>query len=215
MENYQLMLDEILKRTTGTPTLMLHACCAPCSSYVLEYLSGYFSITIYYYNPNTYPSEEYERRFAELEKFLAAYPLKNPVMLIKCEYKPEEFYEMAKGMESIPEGGERCFECYKLRMKKAAEAAADKGFDYFGTVLSISPHKNAQKINEIGFELQERYNVKFLPADFKKRNGFKRSTELSREYGLYRQNYCGCAFSKREAISRALQDLQSGAACSP
>lgn len=192
-----LKIIEKIKAESKVPTLLLHSCCAPCSSYVLEFLSEFFKITISYYNPNIYPEAEYARRFDELLKFVKDFPLKNEVKVLELPYNPSEFYEITKGMENEREGGERCFACYRLRMEKGAELAAEGGFDYFTTALSISPHKNSSKINEIGFLLQEQYGVKFLPADFKKNNGFKRSIELSREYDLYRQDYCGCAFSKK------------------
>ena len=176
--NYQKELDKLIEniqKEGKTPRLFLHACCAPCSSYVMEYLSQYFEITIFFYNPNIAPAEEYD---------------------------PKEFYEMAKGLEDVPEGGERCFRCYRLRMEEAAKLAKEDGYDYFTTTLSISPLKNAQKINEIGEELAEIYKVPHLTSDFKKKNGYKRSIELSHEHDLYRQNYCGCVFSKREAQER-------------
>ncbi len=201
--NYQKKLDDII---TGfgedVPSLLLHSCCAPCSSYCLEYLSQYFSITILYYNPNISPAEEFIKRAEEQRRLVAQMPLKNPVKVVVDDYDPQEFYSAVKGLEHIPEGGERCFACYRLRLERAADYAAHNGFDYFCSTLSISPLKNCEKLNEIGEELSGIYSVKHLPSDFKKRNGYKRSTELSREYGLYRQNYCGCAFSKREAEQR-------------
>lgn len=200
--NYQLKLDQIINEITEKdgnkpPKLLIHSCCAPCSSYVLEYLSEYFAITVYYYNPNIYPEEEYLRRVKEQEHLIASMPLKNPVLFIQGRYNPKEYYDLVKGHENDPEGGERCFLCYRLRLEEAAKVAYDGGFDYFTTTLSISPYKNAGKLNEIGEEVAARYGVKFLPSDFKKRNGYKRSIELSKEYGLYRQDYCGCVYSKR------------------
>ena len=182
--NYQKELEKIIEenqRAGRVPRLFLHSCCAPCSSYVLEYLSQYFQITDFFYNPNISPKEEYDKRTRE-----------------EGRYDPQEFFQMAKGLEEVPEGGERCFKCYRLRLEEAAKMAARGGYDYFTTTLTISPLKNAQKLNEIGEELEKIYHVKHLPSDFKKKNGYKRSTELSREYGLYRQDYCGCVFSKRE-----------------
>lgn len=199
--NYQNELDKTLsdiERAGTTPSLLLHSCCAPCSSYVLEYLSRYFKITVFYYNPNIYPEEEFYKRRSEQERFISQLPAKNPVSFIGTEHMSEEFYKAVKGLEHIREGGERCFACYRLRLEESAIAARDMGADYFTTTLSISPMKNAQKLNEIGGELGEKYGVKYLFSDFKKRNGYKRSTELSREYGIYRQNYCGCVFSLRE-----------------
>lgn len=199
--NYQNELDKALsdiERAGTTPSLLLHSCCAPCSSYVLEYLSRYFKITVFYYNPNIYPEEEFYKRRSEQERFISQLPAKNPISFIGTEHMSEEFYKAVKGLEHIREGGERCFACYRLRLEESAIAARDMGADYFTTTLSISPMKNAQKLNEIGGELGEKYGVKYLFSDFKKRNGYKRSTELSREYGIYRQNYCGCIFSLRE-----------------
>ena len=181
-----------------TPRLLLHSCCAPCSSYVLEYLSEYFSITVFYYNPNIYPPEEFGKRVEEQERLIRELPAKHPVSFLEGPYEPERFYEMAKGLEQIPEGGERCFRCYRLRLLETAQMARAGSFDYFTTTLSISPLKNAQKLNEIGARLAEEYGVPYLFSDFKKRNGYKRSTELSAEYGLYRQDYCGCVYSLRE-----------------
>ncbi len=202
--NYQKMLDKIISEIPDgrVPRLLLHSCCAPCSSYCLEYLSQYFSITLLYYNPNISPREEFNKRAEELRRLVSRLPMKHPAAVVVPEYCPEKFYSAVKGMEDLPEGGERCFVCYRLRLEKAAEYAAENGFDYFCSTLSISPLKNAAKLNEIGAELSEIYPVKLLPSDFKKKGGYLRSIELSREYGLYRQNYCGCVFSKREAQSR-------------
>lgn len=208
MENYQKQLDKLISTLGGsTPSLLLHSCCAPCSSYCIEYLSQHFNITILYYNPNIAPEEEFRKRAAEQQRLVSQMCLKNPVTVIVDDYNAEEFYSAVKGMDGLPEGGERCFVCYRLRLERAAAYAAQHGFDYFCSTLSISPLKNAQKLNEIGQELSEIYPVKHLPSDFKKRNGYKRSIELSHEYGLYRQNYCGCAFSKREAAERAAQSV--------
>ena len=186
--NYQKELDKIIADLDGSvPTLFLHSCCAPCSSYVLEYLAEYFEIT-----------EEYEKRVEELQRLMENLPVKNPLHFVNGRYDPREFYQAVKGLEGIPEGGERCFACYELRMRESAKLAAVGKFDYFTTTLSISPLKNAEKINEIGKRLEEAYGVRHLPSDFKKKNGYKRSVELSAQYGLYRQDYCGCVFSKRE-----------------
>ena len=199
--NYQKQLDKIIEnieKSGETPTLFLHSCCAPCSSYVLEYLSEYFKITIFYYNPNIYPEEEYLKRVAEQKRLISQLPTKNKVDFEEIGYDSSEFFNAVKGLENIPEGGERCFACYRLRLEKTAKLAAEKGFDYLTTTLSIARYKNAQKLNEISAELGEIYKVKALPADFKKKEGYKRSIELSAEYNLYRQNYCGCVFSQRE-----------------
>lgn len=196
MINYQKKLDEIIGGMEGRKTLLLHACCAPCSSYVLEYLSGYFDISLLFFNPNIYPMEEYRKRLNEVKRLIGEMPLKSEVKIIEGRYEPEEFFDIAKGLEQAQEGGERCFKCYRLRLEEAAKAAEKGGFDFFTTTLSISPHKNAQKLNEIGEELEKEYGVRYLYADFKKKEGYKRSIELSRIYGLYRQNYCGCGFSR-------------------
>lgn len=203
--NYQLELDRITAGISPDkpPKLLLHSCCAPCSSYVLEYLSQYFSITVFYYNPNIYPEEEFVKRIDEQKRLIAEMPLKNPVGFMEEGYHSERFYAAVKGLEHIREGGERCFACYRLRLEETARLAAEKGFDYFTTTLSISPYKNAPKLNEIGEELGGIYGVRYLVSDFKKRNGYKRSTELSAQYGMYRQNYCGCVFSMKE---RGLED---------
>lgn len=200
--NYQRELDRLLlelqKEGGGPPRLFLHSCCAPCSSYCLAYLSEYFEITDYYYNPNVYPPEEYEKRAEEQKRLIDEMPFVHPVHFLEGEYHPEEFFEMAKGLEKLPEGQERCFRCYEMRMRKAASLANEGGYDYFATTLSISPLKNARKINEIGERLAEEYNVRHLPSDFKKKEGYKKSIEYSKKYGLYRQDYCGCVFSKNK-----------------
>lgn len=196
MINYQRKLDEIIEGLSERKTLLLHACCAPCSSYVLEYLDNFFDITVFYYNPNISPLNEYEKRISELRRLISEMPLSHEINFIGGIYEPEKFDSIAKGLENVSEGGERCFRCYRLRMEEVAKIAAEKEFDYFTTTLSISPHKNAEKLNEIGEELEKEYNIKYLYSDFKKKNGYKRSIELSREYNLYRQNYCGCIYSK-------------------
>ena len=197
MENYQKKLDDIINTIgTGSPSLLLHACCAPCSSYVLEYLSQYFSITVFFYNPNISPESEYRKRTLELVRLIHEMPTKKPISFLEGNYEPERFYAMVKGLENLPEGGDRCVKCYELRMREAAEVAKLHGFDFFTTTLSISPHKNAQKLNEIGKMLENEFHVKYLYADFKKKEGYKRSIVLSKQYELYRQDYCGCIFSK-------------------
>lgn len=196
--NYQKELDQIIEKLIKcgeVPTLLMHSCCAPCSSYCLCYLAEYFHITIYYYNPNISPEPEYQKRVQEQQRLIRELPVKYPVSFQEGKYDPERFFAMAEGMEQIPEGGERCFRCYEMRQREAAVAAKAGDFDYFTTTLSVSPHKNARKLNEIGLRLQEEYGVKYLVSDFKKRGGYQKSIELSKEYGLYRQNYCGCVFS--------------------
>ena len=200
--NYQKELEKILSDISKTGkeyNLLLHACCAPCSSYCLEYLTEYFNITVLFYNPNIDRDEEYIKRAEELKRFIKEKEFKNKVDMIDREYDPDEFYKAVKGYENYPEGHERCFICYRLRMEKATEIASSGRYDYFCTTLSISPLKNAAAINSIGKELSEIYSVKWLPSDFKKKDGYKRSIELSREFDLYRQNYCGCIFSKKES----------------
>lgn len=199
--NYQKELDDIIVKLVSDhirPKLLLHSCCAPCSSYVLEYLSNYFEITIVYYNPNIYPEEEYIRRVQEQENLIKAMPLPYKIHFQEGKYQPLEYYKQVKGLETEAEGGERCFVCYEMRLREAAELAKQNSFDYFTTTLSISPHKNARKLNEIGEKLAREIGVSYLPSDFKKKNGYKRSIELSKEYGLYRQDYCGCIFSMRD-----------------
>lgn len=199
--NYQKELEQVINRLVQeqkVPTLLLHSCCAPCSSYVIEYLSSYFHITVFYYNPNIYPDEEYEKRVEEQMRFIQEFPTKYPVQFLRGEFEKERFYDTVKGIEQIREGGERCFRCYKLRLLETAKRAQSIGCDYFTTTLSISPLKNAEKLNEIGEELAIEYGVNYLNSDFKKKNGYKRSVELSNEYGMYRQDYCGCIFSKQE-----------------
>ncbi len=196
--NYQKELEKLIEglvRERKVPRLLLHSCCAPCSSYVLEYLSNYFEITILYYNPNIYPESEYTKRILEQQTLIGEMRTQHPVAFMAGNYDKELFYEMAKGLEHLKEGGERCFKCYELRLREAAQVAGECGFDYFATTLSISPLKNAVKLNEIGMRLAGEYGVAYLPSDFKKKNGYKRSIELSKKYGLYRQDYCGCEFS--------------------
>lgn len=206
--NYQKELEKLLEKVKiqtaeagDVPALFLHSCCAPCSSYVLEYLCRYFRITVFYYNPNISLTAEYRKRAAEQKRLIEAYNREKKgyyIGITEGEYEPERFLETARGLEKCPEGGERCFRCYELRLRETARRAAEGKFDFFCTTLSISPLKNAGKINEIGQALALEYGVPWLPSDFKKKDGYKRSIELSAEYGLYRQNYCGCAFSVRE-----------------
>ena len=204
-KNYQQQLDHLIDGLAvegDRPRLLLHACCAPCSSYVLEYLSQYFEITVLFYNPNIYPASEYDFRAEELARLIEEMGLSDCVRLQMGRYEPHEFTDMAKGLELLPEGGDRCRKCYALRLAEAARIAASEGYDYYTTTLSISPHKNAEWINEIGEEMGALYGVRHLPSDFKKKNGYKRSCALSEEYGLYRQDYCGCVFSRHEAETR-------------
>lgn len=211
-ENYQRLLDKELEaiQTAGkTPRLLLHSCCAPCSSYVLEYLSDYFAITVLYYNPNISPKAEFDLRAAEQQRLIRDMSLKNPVKFVEGDYTPERFAAIAAGREQMPEGGDRCFDCYRLRLEETAAIARAEGYDYFTTTLSISPLKNADKLNEIGRALSAEYGVPYLYADFKKREGYKRSCALSTEYHLYRQNYCGCIYSKRDAENREKSKKQT------
>ena len=199
--NYQKELAKLivrLEREHKVPKLLLHSCCAPCSSYVLEYLSDYFEITVFYYNPNIFPENEYTKRILEQQMLIHDMQTKYPISFIAGNYDRAEFFEIAAGLEHLKEGGERCFKCYELRLEEAARIAKEGGFDYFTTTLSISPLKNADKLNEIGNKVGHRYDVVYLQSDFKKKNGYKRSIELSKEYGLYRQDYCGCEYSLRD-----------------
>ena len=202
---YQKELDALLasfEREKKVPSLFLHSCCAPCSSYVLEYLSPRFLITDFYYNPNISPSEEYRKRSDELQRLIREMDFPNPVRFVEGPYEPERFFDAVKGHEADPEGYERCMICYELRMREAARLAAEGGYDFFTTTLSISPLKNAEKINEIGERLAKEYNVAHLPSDFKKKNGYRRSVELSAQYQLYRQDFCGCVFSRNERMKQ-------------
>ena len=195
---FQEQLDKIIENLNYIPNLLLHSCCAPCSSYCIEYLSNYFNITIYYYNPNISPIEEYEKRKNEQIKFINEFKTTNKLNIIDSDYNYDDFLNVINGLENEPEGGSRCNKCYLLRMDKTAKKASDLKYDYFATTLTVSPYKNSKKINEIGYLLEKKYKIKYLPSDFKKKNGYKRSIELSKEYNLYRQNYCGCVFSKME-----------------
>ena len=195
--NYQKELDKILfqlEQTGEVPVLLLHSCCAPCSSYVLEYLSSYFKITVFYYNPNIYPEEEYWKRVEEQKRFIREIPQKYPITFKEGKFEPDRYYSEVKGLEKEPEGGARCEKCFRLRLSEAVKIALEENADYVTTTLTISPLKNAPLLNQIGEELTKDTKVKWLPSDFKKKNGYKRSTELSDEYHLYRQNYCGCVF---------------------
>lgn len=199
--NFQKEMEQVISRQKQdghVPALLLHSCCAPCSSYVLETLSRDFLITVFYYNPNIYPEEEYWKRVEEQKEFIRRLPAVHPISFMEGVYDKENFYQAVKGLEHIPEGGERCFACFRLRLGEAVKRAKEGNFDYVTTTLTISPMKNAGKLNQIGEELCKKEGVCWLPSDFKKKNGYKRSTELSREYGMYRQNYCGCVFSLRE-----------------
>lgn len=197
--NYQLELEKVINSLQGFRCrLLLHSCCAPCSSYVIEYLSQYFDITVFYYNPNISEREEYSKRVVEQKRLIQSMPLKGKVDFLEGEYVPEDFYAVAKGYETCPEGGERCHRCFELRLRETAKLALEKGYDYFTTTLTISPLKNATVLNEIGQQLATEYGIPFLPSDFKKKGGYQRSIELSKEYDLYRQDYCGCIYSKVE-----------------
>ena len=206
--NYQKELDKLIERLeqeqeagASAPTLFLHSCCAPCSSYVLEYLCSHFRITVFYFNPNISDTAEYRHRVEEQKRLIEAYNREGrgyPISVLEGEYDPGRFFQAAAGLEDCPEGGERCFKCFDLRLRETAGYAVLGKYDFFGTTLTISPLKNAEKLNEIGYSLAKEYGIRWLPSDFKKKNGYRRSVELSKEYGLYRQDYCGCAFSKAE-----------------
>ena len=202
--NYQLKLEEIIKKEqekNNVPRLLLHTCCAPCSSYVLEYLSNFFEITILYYNPNISPEEEYQKRLNEQKRLINELDAKHSVYLLECNYENEKFEEISKGLEDEPERGVRCLKCYRLRLEETVKQASVHNFDYFGTSLSVSPYKSSEALNQIGRELSDIYGVPYLYSDFKKREGYKRSIELSKIYNLYRQDYCGCKYSKKKDIS--------------
>ena len=204
--NYQKEMEKIIEGLQGKrKSLLLHSCCAPCSSAVLEKLQEIFEITVFYYNPNISEDVEYRKRVEEQKRLIEVFNRKAPscpIKIIDGDYEPQEFYQIAKGLETCPEGGERCFKCYALRLEKTAQLAKEEKFDYFTTTLTISPLKNAAKLNEIGEEMAVKYETAFLPSDFKKKEGYKRSIELSKEYDLYRQNFCGCVFSKAESLKR-------------
>lgn len=194
--NYDNVFKDIIKNIKGTPCVLLHSCCAPCSSQVLARLSDYFLVTVLYYNPNIEPFSEYEKRKEEQKRFIKSFPSKNQISFLDCDYENEKFKIIAKGLENIPEGGERCHKCYTLRMEKTAALAKKNNFDYFCTTLSVSPFKNSRVLNEIGNMLEKKYDIKYLYSDFKKEDGYKKSIEYSKKYNLYRQNYCGCIYSK-------------------
>ena len=196
--NGDKILQEIEAKLDYTPKVLLQCCCAPCSSYCIKELTNYFDLYLLYYNPNISPVEEYTKRKNELIRFVNEFPHKNKIEIIDCDYDGEEFFDMAKGMEMLKEGGERCFKCYNLRLEKAAQMAKEMGMDYFCTTLTLSPLKSSYIINKIGNDLQNKYQVKYLFSDFKKRNGYLESIKLSKEYNLYRQDYCGCIYSKRD-----------------
>ncbi len=199
--NYQKELDKLIKKLDeegSVPSLLLHSCCGPCSSYCIEYLSQFFNITVFYYNPNIYPDEEYYTRVKEQERFIKEFPTKHPVSFIEGDYDTKSFYEIAKGLEQEPEKGARCHKCYELRLRRTAQVAKEKGFDFFTTTLTISPMKDSQVLNEIGQRIALEEGVPWLVSDFKKKEGYKRSKELSKEYCMYRQDYCGCVYSYRD-----------------
>lgn len=207
--NFQIKLDKMLmeiqeqtEKDGTVPTLLLHSCCAPCSSYVLEYLSRYFSITILYYNPNISEEEEYQKRVEEQKRLIKELPVIHPVTFLEGHYEPDEFLEAVRGLEQLGERSKRCYACYELRLAYTAQKAEEMNFDYFTTTLSISPYKNAKWLNEIGERLGQQKKTDYLYADFKKKNGYKRSIELSEQYHLYRQDFCGCSFSKAEEAKR-------------
>lgn len=207
--NHQRLLDRIiegLEREGRVPRLLLHSCCAPCSSYTLEYLSQWFEVTVMYYNPNISPASEYRHRVEEQRRLIGELPVRHPVRFVEGEYRPEEFYRAVQGLEDEPEGGRRCAVCFRLRLDEAARAARAGGYDYVTTTLTISPMKDAELLNTIGREVAAEHGVEWLPSDFKKRGGYQRSIELSREHGLYRQDFCGCVFSRRER--EAMRDSQ-------
>lgn len=205
-ENYQLQMEaEIQNIPENTrPTLLLQCCCAPCSSYVLSVLAEHFDVLVYYYNPNIHPESEYQKRGEQFKKLFKGGNYETKVRWIPAEYDPERFFDAVKGLENEPEGGARCTKCFWLRLRETVKKAKELGADYFTTTLSVSPHKNAQALNEIGIQLEKEYGVKFLRADFKKKEGYKQSIVLSREYDLYRQDYCGCIFSMRPEEKEAL-----------
>lgn len=196
--NYDLKMEEIINNIEEGSSLLLHACCAPCSSACIERLGNVFKISVLFYNPNITDSLEYNKRLDELKNFVLKFKVKYPIEVIEGRYDSNEFFTMARGLEKEKERGSRCFKCYELRLRETAKIASEKGFDFFTTTLSLSPYKNSNWINEIGSNLEKEYNSNFLYSDFKKKNGYKRSIELSKEYNLYRQNYCGCIYSKRD-----------------
>lgn len=202
MKNYSIELEKMIQNLKSTPTLLLHSCCAPCSSYVLNYLSKHFKITVLYYNPNISPKEEYEKRKQEQIRLIQEMPFENKVDVMDCDYDNDQFETLVKGLEEEREGGSRCFRCYRLRLEKTALLASQNHYDYFGTTLTVSPYKNSQKLNEIGYDLEQIYHIPYLYSDFKKKEGYKKSIEFSKIYHLYRQNYCGCVYSKKQSENK-------------
>ena len=204
--NYQKELEQLISEieTEGrVPTLLLHSCCAPCSSYCIEYLSQFFAITVFYYNPNIYPDEEYYHRVKEQQRFISEFPTKYPVKFIEGDFEKDRFYnEVARGLEQEPERGARCTRCFELRLGETAKRAAALGMDYFATTLTISPMKDVELLNSIGARLGQEHGVSYLATEFRKKNGYLRSTQISKEYGMYRQDYCGCVYSKVERESQ-------------
>lgn len=200
-ENYSNICENILNNIKGKKKLLLHSCCAPCSSYVITYLTKYFDITILYYNPNIAPYEEYIKRKKEQIKLIKEIEIKNNIEIIDCDYDNNLYNKLIKGLENEPERGSRCNICYQMRLEKTAIIAKENNYDYFCTTLSVSPYKNSELINAIGKELEEKHNVKWLYSDFKKKDGYKKSIELSKKYNLYRQDYCGCTFSKPKSFN--------------
>ena len=204
-ENYEKTMGKIIEQEQNNkrvPKLLLHVCCGPCSSSVLERLASIFEITIYYYNPNISPIEEYQKRVEEVKRLIQEIKFNNPIHFMEGNYDNDKFEQLAKGLEDEPEGGARCTKCYYLRLNETAIVAHEHNFDYFTTTLSVSPYKNADKLNEIGKILEKKYDIHYLVSDFKKKDGYKRSIELSKEYNLYRQDYCGCIYSKRKRDER-------------
>lgn len=196
--NYEKLMEEQILNSKEGSSLLLHACCAPCSSAVLERLASHFKISILYYNPNITEEKEYQKRLDELKKFISKLTFKYPINIIDSRYEPKEFFQIAKGLEKEKERGKRCYKCYELRLEETAKVAKEKNFDFFATTLTLSPYKITPWLNEIGEKLSEKYQANYLYSDFKKKNGYKRSIELSKEYNLYRQDYCGCIYSKLE-----------------
>ena len=202
--NYNLLMEqeiERIKESGKTPTILLHSCCAPCSSHVISTLIPFFNITILYYNPNIEPLEEYKKRKEEEIRFINEFPHQNKLDIIDCDYDNDKYHEIIKGLENEPEGGARCMKCYYQRMEMTAKTAKENGYDYFATTLTVSPLKKSKKLNEIGKSLEDKYKIKYLFSDFKKKNGYKHSIELSKKYNLYRQDYCGCIYSKKKNIN--------------
>lgn len=210
--NYAKIMDNIileLQKENKVPNLLLHSCCAPCSSHVIDTLHKYFNITIFYYNPNIEPESEYLKRKNEEINFIKKFPHQNKLEIIDSDYDNELYHQVVKGLENEKEGGARCMKCYYLRLDKTASKAKELGFDYFATTLTVSPFKNSAKINEFGEKLSQKYNIKYLYSDFKKKNGYKHSIELSKEYNLYRQDYCGCIYQKKERDEKKQQNKQN------